>query len=263
LGLLQGSILMRPVLLLPLILTASVGVCSAQTSDERAAARDVVKKRGDAVVMVLATLKIRASVGGTEQTIDQQAQANGTVLDASGLAVMSLSTLQPDDIMARNLSTRVQPGTRVEVTSEPSGIRMHLADGREVPARLVLRDQDLDLAFIRPVDPPSAPMTWIDAPATRPSLMDLLFVIQRTSETTGWSTAAAFGNVQLVIDKPRTYYQVAMPTIGGSGLGAPIFDSAGRFVGVIVMRNPGSRTAAAAGVLPADDIREVAKQAIK
>jgi len=253
---------MRVVTTLTVALTALATLAAAQTSDERATARELVKKKGDAVVMVMATLKIRASVGGQEQTVDQQAQANGTVLDASGLAVMSLSTLQPDDMMARSLSTRVQPGTRVDVTSEPSGIRMHLADGREVPAKLVLRDQDLDLAFIRPVDPPSVPMTWIDAPAGRPSLMDLLFVIQRTSETTGWSTAASFGNVQLVIDKPRTYYQVAMPTVGGPGLGAPIFDAIGKFVGVIVMRNTGSRTAAA-GVLPAEDVREVAKQAIK
>jgi S1-C subfamily serine protease len=246
-----------------ILLAACVAVASAQTADERKAAQAVVKRKGDAVVMVMATLKIRATVGGQEQTIDQQAQANGTILDASGLAVTSLSTLQPDDMMTRTLSNRVQPGTRVEVTSEPSGIKMHMADGREVPARLVLRDQDLDLAFIRPIDPPSTPMTWIDAPATKPSLMDLLFVIQRTSETTGWSTAASFGNVQLVIDKPRTYYQVAMPTVGGSGLGAPIFDSAGNFVGVMVMRNTGSRTTGAAGVLPAEDIREVAKQAVK
>jgi S1-C subfamily serine protease len=248
---------------LTIFLAAHVALASAQTSDERKAAQDVVKRKGDAVVMVMATLKIRATVGGQEQTIDQQAQANGTILDASGLAVTSLSTLQPDDMMTRTLSNRVQPGTRVEVTSEPSGIKMHMADGREVPARLVLRDQDLDLAFIRPIDPPSAPLTWIDAPATKPSLMDLLFVIQRTSETTGWSTAASFGNVQLVIDKPRTYYQVAMPTVGGSGLGAPIFDSTGNFVGVMVMRNTGSRSTGAAGVLPADDIREVAKQAVK
>ena len=243
-------------------LAGLAAVAGAQSADERAAARDVVKKKSDAVIMVLATLKIRANVGGQEQTIDQQAQANGTVLDASGLTVMSLSALQPDDLMARNLMTRVQPGTKVEVTSEPSGIKMHLADGREVPAKLVLRDQDLDLAFVRPVDAPAGPMMSIDGPSARPSLMDLLFVIQRTSETTGWSTAAAFGSVQFVIDKPRTYYQIALQATGGSGLGSPIFDAGGKFVGVILMRNAGSKSAAVTGVLPADDIREVAKQAL-
>ena len=234
---------------------------SAQSADERSAAREVVKKRGDAVVMVTATLKVRYNVGGREQTSDQQAQANGTVLDASGLTVLSLSTLQPDDLMARSLSARVSPDTKVDVTTEPSEIKMHMADGREVPAKLVLRDQDLDLAFIRPTQASSTPMTCVDAPTAKPSILDLLFVIQRTSEATGWTTAAAFGTVQLVIDKPQTYYQVAMPTVGGSGLGSPIFDPSGRFVGIILLRNTGGRGASASGILPADEIRDIAKQA--
>jgi hypothetical protein len=79
-------------------------------------------------------------------------------------------------------------------------------------------------------------MTCVDAPTAKASILDLLFVIQRTSEATGWSTAAAFGTVQLVIDKPQTYYQVSMPTVGGGGLGAPIFDPSGRFIGVILLR---------------------------
>jgi len=244
-----------------LIAGAAISAAPAQTPDERAAAREVIKKKGDAVVMVTATLKIRANVAGTEQTTDQQAQGNGTVLDSTGLTVLSLSTLQPDDMMARSLSFRVQPGTRVDVSSEPSGIRMHLGDGRDVPARLVLRDQDLDLAFVKPTEPLSPPVSALDMPAARASILDLLFVIQRTSETSGWSTAASFGIVQLVIDKPRLYYQIAMPTIGGSALGSPVFDASGRFVGVVVTRRTGSRTPAATAVLPAEEIRDVARQA--
>jgi S1-C subfamily serine protease len=245
-----------------LLAALSLGsIAHAQSADERTVAREIVRRKGDAVVMVLATLKIRANVGGTEQTVDQQAQANGTILDSTGLTVLSLSTLQPDDVMARSLSARVRPDTRVDVSSEPSDIRMHLADGREIPARLVLRDQDLDLAFVKPIERPSPPLNWIDAPATRASLLDLLFVIQRTSESNGWSTAAAFGSVQLVVDKPRVYYQVALPTVGGNALGSPVFDATGKFVGVIVLRNAGSRGPSLTAVLPADDIRDVAKQA--
>jgi S1-C subfamily serine protease len=232
----------------------------AQSADERAAARNVVRTRGDAVVMVTATLKVRANVGGREQTSDQQAQANGTVLDASGLTVLSLSTLQPDELMSRSLAARMGPDTRVDVTTEPSEIKMHMADGREVPARLVLRDADLDLAFIRPSQAPAAPMVCLDMATTKPSILDLLFTIQRTSEATGWTTAASFGAVQLIINKPQTYYQATLPIVG-SGLGSPIFDASGRFVGVIVLRNTGSRGATATAVLPADEIREVAKQA--
>jgi hypothetical protein len=57
------------------------------------------------------------------------------------------------------------------------------------------------------------------------------------------------------------YYQVAIPTVGGTGLGSPVFDLAGHFVGVMVLRNTGSRGTASPGVLPGADIREIAKQA--
>jgi hypothetical protein len=239
-----------------------VPLTAAQSQEERAAARKVVEARSDAVVMVLATIRIRANVGGQEQTADQQAQANGTILDASGLTVLSLSSLEPDEAMTRQLSARMRPGTRVDVSSEPSAIRMRLADGREIPSRLVLRDPDLDLAFIRPVAATS-PLTWIDAPIGRPSLLDLLFVIQRTSERSGWSTAATFGTVQLVVERPRRYYQMAAAGLGGTPLGSPVFDAAGRFVGLIVMRNSGGRGPSSTGVLPAEEILEVAKQAVE
>jgi S1-C subfamily serine protease len=227
----------------------------AQSPEERAAARSVVAKRADAVVVVLATLKLRINVGGREQSSDSAAQMNGTILDATGLTVFSLQQIQPDEAMTRMYSRQVAPGGgKIEVTSEASDIRMHLGDGRELPAKLVLRDPDLDLAFIRPSEPLAGPLPYVDAPSAKAALLDTLTFIRRTTEGTGWITGASFASVELVIDKPRTYYQI----IGAASAGTPAFDMSGRFVGVLLMRDTATRNAA---VLPADDIREVAKQA--
>lgn len=232
---------------------------AAQTAEERAAARLVVSKRADDVVMVLATINVRLNIGGQERTSDQTMQANATILDSTGLAVMSLQQIQPDEAMTRLYSRQVPGSAHVEVTTDIAEMRMHLGDGRELPAKLVLRDEDLDLAFVRPTEPLSTPLPFVDAPSARPQLLDALTVVRRTGEPTAWAPAAAFATVELVLDKPRTYYQVVI--LGGGGPGCPVFDGSGHFVGVLVLRDTGTRGSGSLAVLPADDIRDVAKQA--
>jgi S1-C subfamily serine protease len=234
-------------------------IAAPQTADERAAARAIVARRADDVVVVLATIKVRLNVSGREQTSDQATQTNATILDPSGLAVMSLQQIQPDEAMTRLYSRQVPSGGHVEVSTDIADMRMHLADGRELAAKLVLRDEDLDLAFIRPTEPLASPLPFVDAASARPQLLDALTLVRRTGEPTAWAPAAAFATVELVIDKPRTYYQVVI--LGGGGPGCPLFDAAGHFIGVLVMRDTGTRGTGALGVLPADDIRDVAKQA--
>ena len=117
-----------------ILLTATAVVlraAAAQTLDERATARDVVvKKRGDAAMTALT--KLRINIGGRNSpTIRHTGQRDDSRQHGSDRVVRRPS-LQPDDVMSRTLSQRVAAGTKVDVTSEPSDIRMHLADGREL-----------------------------------------------------------------------------------------------------------------------------------
>ena len=58
--------------------------------DNRQAARDVVKKWQDAIVNVRVVLKTRMSMGGREmQASDDPVDTVGTVIDSSGLTVLS------------------------------------------------------------------------------------------------------------------------------------------------------------------------------
>lgn len=232
----------------------------AQTPEERTGARNLITKYGDAVVTVLGTAKVRINQGGREvQNRDERIQATATMLDSSGLAVMSLAMIDPSDVLMANAARANRPGApEVTVSAESSDLRFRMADGREVPARVVLRDKDLDLAFLRPVEKLSAPVTALDTTTAKPLAVDLLVVVQRLPEIAGWQATATFASVQAVVEKPRTFY-----VVNTGAFGAPVFDTSGRFVGVVLrLRNDtGEGPTSPPVVLPASDIREVAKQA--
>jgi hypothetical protein len=251
-------------------LAAHVG---AQSIDERAAAREIVARHGEAIVTVMGTLKAHMSRAGQDRTApDQAVQASATVLDPSGLVVVSLSALDPGEIAARN------PGlerAKVTMTTELVDLKIRLVDGTELPARMVLRDADLDLLFVRPVTEPPKPMPALSPSPVRLTPMDAVIIVQRFGESAGWKAGAAVGTVEVVVDKPRTLYVVAVTT-AGHGIGASVFDIKGQFAGVLALRPIGDpKTYALTGmqgdalqalgmvrvVVPAADIFEVAKQA--
>ena len=231
---------------------------NAQSPDERAGARALITKHGNAVMFVLGTTKIRINQGGKEAPpTDQRIQALVTIIDGSGLGVMSLTALDPSDVLTATLSRGRGASAGVSVTTEPAELRYRLPDGKEVPVRVVLRDKDLDLAFLRPVEKPATPMAAIDAGPARPQAIDAVVVLQRLPELASWQPTALFYSVQAVLEKPRLFYLLT-----GGLVGAPVFDTKGGFLGVIVrLRNEADATNVTPIVLPANDIREVAKQA--
>jgi hypothetical protein len=234
------------------------GQADAQTQEDRASARALIGKRGDAVLFVLGTTKLRVNQGGKDlPTSDQRIQALVTVLDSSGLGVMSLTALDPSELMTAQLSRGRAAAAAVNVTTEQSNLRYRLPDGREVPVRVVLRDKDLDLAFLRPTEKAASPFTAVDAAAVKPKAIDSVIVLQRMPELAGWQSTATFQSVQAVVEKPRTFY-----VLTGGPIGAPVFDLGGQFVGIVLrLKNDTDAANAPPIVLPAADIREVAKQA--
>lgn len=231
---------------------------SGQTSEERAVARELIVKNGDALVFLVGTTKLRVNQGGKEtQNQDQRLQTQVTLLDSSGLGVMSLTAFDPSEVLSAQASRGRGAGGAVTVTTEASDLRYRLPDGREVPVRVVLRDKELDLAFLRPMEKPATPLRAIDSATAKPGPIDPVIALQRLPEMAGWQMTAFFYSVYAVVEKPRTFYLLT-----GGVVGSPIFDSRSRFVGIIVrLKNDADPANAPLIVMPANEIREVAKQA--
>ena len=131
--------------------------------DGRAAARGVVARWQDAVVNVRVVLKMRMSMAGREmQASDDPVDTVGTVIDPSGLTVLSLGSLNPGAMMSKLMGQGTNNGEpSVEITSEPTDVKIRFSNGRELPAKIVLRDEDLDLAFLRPTTTPDKPLVAV------------------------------------------------------------------------------------------------------
>jgi hypothetical protein len=256
---------------------ASIAGVGAQSSDERAAARDVLKKWQDTVVNVRIVMKTRMAMGGREMhAAEETVDAVATVIEPDGLAVMSLTTLNPAGMMNRIMGQAGGGGEdKVQMTSEPTDLKIRLSDGREIPAKIVLRDEDLDLAFIRPTAKAEKPFTSLAlSDEGRPQPLEPVVSISRLGRVGGWVPSASLQSVSAIIERPRTMYVISGSDGFGGGIGTPVFLLNGKLAGLLVLRSmagnrPGmySMMGGSEGlgllpiILPAADIRDVAKQA--
>ena len=233
--------------------------------DSSAAARQISGKWGAAVVAVRIVSKTRVVVEGRQMDESERVeQIRATVIDPSGLAVCSLSEIDPSRAM--DLAMAAEPEYKFE--AEVTDVKILQAEGKEIPAKVVLRDTDLDLAFIRPTEPPAQPVPYVDlGQAAKPEVLDEVVVLGRLGEVGNRAPSVTLDRVQAIVTKPRTFYITGLYS-WMAGLGCPVFSLDSKPVGVLVVRSIPAVSSDAGGpygdsmpiVLPAEDILEVAQQ---
>ncbi|RJP80659.1 MAG: serine protease [Desulfobacteraceae bacterium] len=230
--------------------------------DIASAGRSIFNNHQEAVVRVSLIIKFRLFMNGNEKKkSESKTETTGTILTPAGLTLISLNTTEPDKMAEENIKRKT--GSQMRLESELGDIIIILSDGKEIPGTIVLRDRDLDLAFIRPAkeNELSFHSLWTVKKGT-PEVMDLVFSLGRLPKLGSRAATISMDRIHAIVTKPRTVY---IPFFTRE-LGAPIFAENGSWIGNMLLRyNPSGDTNPPAMfvILPADDIMEIAAQAPK
>ena len=238
--------------------------------------RQVLAKHQDAVVAVRVVLKVGISMGGqTAPKREQKVETTGVVLDPSGLIVASYATVDPTESVKSALASRGGRPDDMQIETEITDLKIVLPDQSEIAGQVVLRDADLDLAFIRPNEKPAKPLVAVDlAASAKLQILDEVVVINRLGKVGNRVAAVSLGRIEAVMAKPRTFYVLGQTTWGYS-LGAPVFALDGKAAGLVLLRNTKADLDTSRGflfdnlskfgmmpvILPAEDVLEAAKNA--
>lgn len=253
-----------PYFLFATVLLAADAMTPGRADELAEKGRDIFKKHQHAVVTVQVVVKM--SYSGAGRTTENRQDLTGTVVDPSGLTVLALSACDPSEMFQRMMSDEAAK-SRLDI--EVTDIKILLDDGTEIPSEIVLRDKDLDLAFIRPKTKPASPMVALDFSRTAPvQVLDQVITLNRLNSAAGRAYAASVERINAVIQKPRTFY-IPDSSMTATTLGSPAFALDGNVVGVFVMRAISVKSGGTRNVrdsmtniiLPADDIFKAAKQA--
>ena len=240
--------------------------------------RAIIEKWDACIVTVHIVATQSMSMGGRElDKSEEKSDATGTVIDPSGLTVFSLASSDPGSVMSKMMGAFGAGPDDFKMESEINDVKIRLSNGEELASKVVLRDKDLDLIFVRPKETPEQPLPAVDlANSATLVTLDPVIVFNRLGEVASWAISSRIERVSAIIEKPRKYYVVSVT----EGFGSPVFALDGKIVGLLLLRaspakgsagpmNLGAMFQGMSGlgllpvVLPAEDILEVAQQVEK
>ena len=186
------------------LLLAISGV-NAETKGKSA---EILEESNESVVHVQAVV--------TQGDREREVETFGSIFDDKGTVVIANSAFRTDDF---------------------KDVKYVMADGTEVLATVVVKDPDLDIAFLQPTEAVSddSGLTFKPLPFSEKEVElgvgDSVTVLFREGKTFRRQASLRSTRVVAVVETPRRYYRTDFRPAG-----APAFDRRGEFIGVFVRR---------------------------
>jgi hypothetical protein len=244
------------------LLVAAVPPVRAQSLPEagRALLGKYAHSMWTAEIQISQTVSMNGQTGKSEVKVTTQ----GVLTDVGNLIAIPLSALEPANMM-RATNPQAQ-NLRID-GQEVVAAKLLIPEGGELPATVVYRDNDLDLAFLaaRGALPSNAvPIRLADA--AKPGVLDTAIVLARLENVSRGTLMVNAGYIQAVLDKPQLSYLYEHANL--STLGCPVFMPDGKLIGMVLIRfttsvqADGRETVAALAMIqPTESIRAAATQA--
>jgi len=230
------------------------GVAFAADADLTAAAKAVFDKNAAAVVTVKIVSSVKVTYQGREMpSRENESEVLGSVLDETGLIVTSNTAADPT-----KAGRGMRPGLKVD--SELKAAKLIQKDGTELTLKIVLRDKDLDLMFLRPEKKLSLPHLGVKAKGPELAIAQPVITLSRLEAVGDRQPSVLLSRVQAVVDKPRRFYVTSVANSMRS-LGCPTFTAKGELIGIVTIRvNRGGRVGMLPTILPIEDVLEGIKE---
>ncbi|HTZ18450.1 MAG TPA: hypothetical protein VMB78_08425 [Dissulfurispiraceae bacterium] len=256
----------RTVVILLTIAVVALFCLPALADDTAKAGRDISKKWSDAIVPVKAVIKLRVAVEGKEvENREYEVEDVAAVIDVSGLAVVSLTSIDPGEVLNEYAAAS---SDKYSISTDVTSLKMTFSGDNETPCKIVLRDKDLDLAFITPSAKPAAPAAALDlGQAGKLEVLDTVIILSRFGKIANKEISVTLNHIQAIVRKPKTFY---IPEQQPTGLrtGSAVFTTAGKLAGVLLLKRvkPQKEAILASNdlkilpiVVPTEDIAEIVK----
>lgn len=247
-------------------LTAVVTCAQAAQDDSARAARQIFERHKDAVVWVSAVARINFTTDDPKglpfsmPEREQKYETLGTLISSHGMVVTALSMLDPSQQFSGRRFTTPSGEIKIDAAVTLKEVKIIMPDGTELPADVVMKDADLDLAFIKPKPDAKELKGAVFKPvdltnSALAEVADEIVTVSRTDETLNRQPALERGHVVAVTRKPRTFLRAT-----GTDYGCPTFTMDGKLLGITVNRFAKDKSPQPV-ILPASDVLEIAAQA--
>lgn len=248
-----------------------VGLCIAAigataSADQFDAVRKTLPTVEKGLVTVRLVWKLTMSFEGDSQSREMKREVVGTTIDSTGLTLVCLADADPTAMISSMMD-----GEGAEYKASATDVKILDTEGRQIPSKVVLRDRDLNLMFIRPLAKQTSPMPYVKlAQSGQAKLLDTVVIATRLGKTLNRATGIYSMNIMSILEKPRKRF--VLDRAVNNAPGNPVFNLLGQPLGIATYKMTtvstesrgdsdilgGSRSLV---VVPCDEVMKVARQA--